>query len=113
MQLYPDTNHTHSQLTWFRLLCLTRVCQTSLASSSSSSSTTSMGRKQVSRQLLSRQLVAKLPGYCAEFGRVPQSPFIGRRVPLVDNGVPILYPRYTAVADIVLVRISIRNQHSC
>jgi hypothetical protein len=32
-----------------------------------------------------------------------QSPFIGRRVPVVDNGVPILYARYSSVEDILLV----------
>lgn len=30
-----------------------------------------------------------------------QSPFIGRNVPLVDNGVPILYPRYSKVEDLL------------
>jgi hypothetical protein len=33
---------------------------------------------------------------------VLQSPFIGKRVPLVDNGVPILYPRYTTVAELLV-----------
>ena len=40
---------------------------------------------------------------------LPQSPFIGRRVPLVDNGVPILYPRYTSVEDILTVRARLNS----
>jgi hypothetical protein len=35
---------------------------------------------------------------------MPQSPFIGRRVPLVENGVPLLYPRYSTVAELLSVR---------
>lgn len=31
-----------------------------------------------------------------------QSPFIGKAVPLVENGVPLLYPRYTDVSQILL-----------
>lgn len=31
----------------------------------------------------------------------PQPLFAGRKVPLVDNGAPILYPRYARVEDIV------------
>ena len=33
-----------------------------------------------------------------------QSPFIGRRTPLVEDGSPILYPRYKDVSEILLVR---------
>jgi hypothetical protein len=67
-----------------------------------------MGRKQVSRQQLSLKLEPSTRRACFLISDVlPQSPFIGRRVPLVDNGVPILYPRYTAVADIVLVSSSV------
>lgn len=32
-----------------------------------------------------------------------QSPFIGKRVQEVENGVPILYPRYKSVSEILLV----------
>lgn len=35
-----------------------------------------------------------------------QSPFIGRRTPLVEDGSPLLYPRYTHVSEILLVRQS-------
>ena len=40
---------------------------------------------------------------------------MGKRVPLVDNGVPILYTRYTTVADVVAkvsseAMVGVKNQ---
>ena len=36
-----------------------------------------------------------------------QSLFIGRRQPLVQDGAPVLYPRYRDLSEILLVRLGI------
>lgn len=42
-----------------------------------------------------------------------QSPFIGRRVQLVEDGVPILYSRYTSVAQVLVVSRAGNIMHNC
>ncbi len=34
-----------------------------------------------------------------------QSLFIGRRQPLLQDGAPVLYPRYRDISEILLVRV--------
>ncbi len=38
-----------------------------------------------------------------------QSLFIGRRQPLVQDGAPVLYPRYRDISEILLVRGHLRR----